>query len=118
MIYILEQHSLLTEMADHTQDTIIWIGRLINNKAKTIHVSKNFSKLTGYSENDIKGSILSSSSKKQLTRFLLKKSKNLHLSLQIKCKNKAVINFTTQLYRKNTFDNKVLISAILKKIQN
>jgi PAS domain S-box-containing protein len=116
MIYILEQHSLLTEMADHTQDTIIWIGRFINNKAKTIHVSKNFNKLTGYNGNEIKASILSSNSKKQLAMFLLKKNKNLHLSLQIKCKDKTVISFTAQLYRKKTFDNKVLISAILKKI--
>jgi PAS domain S-box-containing protein len=115
IIYILEQHSLLTEMADHTHDTIIWIGRLINNKAKTIHVSKNFSKLTGYNENDIKASILSPESRKRLTKFLLKKSKNLHLTLQIQCRNKTVINLTAQLYRKNTFDNKVLISAILKK---
>ena len=115
-IYILEQHSLLMEMADQTQDTIIWIGRLINNKAKIIHISKNFKKITGYEKEEIKVSIFSSASKRRLLKFIQKKIKNYDCNLEIKCKKKTTVNFTTQLYRKTTGDGKILISAILKKI--
>ena len=118
IIYILEQHSLLMEMADQTPDTIIWIGRLINYRAKNIHVSNNFEKLTGYTKEDIKASILSQHSQKELFKFIHNKGKNHNLTLKIKCRDNSLIKFKTQLYRKVTSDNKTLISAILRKIND